>query len=1030
MQLALKNKPECSSAYNQTILQDNNTSQASTLVFAQSPDNTSLLELLRQPPSIAFPSHPHPTSSVVSAFLMSSNIAERGVKCSIKNKVLVFNRSKSSAAKQMGPQTAALDFAALHNQYYLTQFIDSRLQGDRVLCHYYYAAFGSIQAVYEFIQKRNLASKTKCALFELIPSTYACRGYFDIDCCLASKPDDSTILDFIIACHDAANNMAISHGATSDQAVVVVKERCSQREDKFKISCHLIYPFVIFPNNHDGHMREWALELDKELCPVLSKIMEGDITDVVDTKVYTKNRLMSCIGTVKTSPDIHTALTAQKMKTHPISFSSASDEDKEFEMAWISIPPNCVMEHCFYPQQAQEDDISCTQATSTSSFTPVSAPPTSTLANSCLPDSETNMVKRWAERYYKMRMALYPPIARKNLPFDAGTMTVKNNMVFLSCHGCDFYCAAKGREHTPGSQTTYAIDLLKGTARQNCFSCGNLTPWEKVSLSDHDIFKILTSGTHLDIACAMKEEFGDKKFVQVFPMTRSRESVWRWDEYKPNNGAYNHIGYNSKLWVEGNADYLKLGVVAPWIQRKFDLMLKQAQGDDKKISQLNKALKRLMSPAQLGHLTGNLKTLLCDRSYSFDGFMQQINKSPYLIATDNDCVVDLLTCTSLPRESHHLFSIHANFHLLSNTPEHNNRVDAFNEFVLQICGGNQDKLTYLQKIFGYSLTTDHDDRHMYFHIGYGSNGKSSIIGCIQEALGKFQKSVRSGFLVKKVNSDSASACPDLISVEDARFIACNETDKGAQINESRMKLIAEGGRLSGRQLYEEEKEIKPPGKAHVSTNFFPRLGLGDDPALTDRVIAIDYEMRFVPDPDTNKPYEVLREPTRVAAFMADPCAVGTWLCRGAMAAMHDVRRQGCIAIPAIIVKETKKALDTVDVFKNYFSLHVEFHPAVINRQPTDRNARDIPRDTWVYCKQELWDAFSYHIKASGVDLKFDMATFNGCVSRYFANHNLGVTSFSHGDAYYWLGIRRLKSKPSAPPGTIESCYGLTWVNKG
>lgn len=1002
------------------------------MVFAQSPPSTPFDLLARgAAPAIEFPTSAVPTSADLAAFVVGGNFHEKGVKASSKAGVMMFHKAKTTNSRSMGPQAVATEYASTHKQFYLVQFVDTRPQLSRVLCYYKYAAFCSLDAIQQFIVSRNTSNKTKCALFELIPTTYACRCYFDVDYLVPPgiTHTEGMILDFAICCQSEAEKLALSHGADERQAVVVVKERCSWRDERYKISFHIILPFVVFANNHDGRMKGWANELDDALAGPLQAIVRStDPIHAVDMRVYTKNRLMSCLHTVKPSTDVHTALTAQKMKTHCISFSADEEAATEFKMAWISIPPGAVMKNCFFASKPSGDteEICLTQQNGDAhTVSRVTAPP-STLASADLPVTEVAMVTRWAQRFYEMRSSLYTLAPE---PFNAGSITVKGSKVFLSAP-CDKYCVVRKREHIgdAGTQTSYELNLLTGKAQQNCFSCGNISTPHVVSLGNHDIYKILTTGTHMDIAYAMKEEFEDKSFVQIFAMSRGRECVWLWDEFKKCNGAYNNVGFNVKLWVEGSAQYLKVGVVAPWIQRKFDLLLGDTT-DATKAAKLEKAKRKATTPANLGYVTDYLKVFLCDRSSNADGFTQKLNRAEKLISTNDGCVVDLETCTTIPRESHHLFSMEADFHLLGNTAENNNRVSAFNDFVLEIFNKNEEKASYVQKIFGYCLTTNHDDRRIYFHVGCGSNGKTSLDECFQAALGRFHKTVRSGFLVKKLSQNSANCSPDIMSVMDSRFISCNETDKGAQVDDSRLKLMADGGKLSGRQLYEEERDFNIPGKMHVYSNFMVKMGIGDDPALTDRIVGIQYHMRFLSNPDPAKPFEVLKQPSVVAAFKADKSAVGTWLCHGAAAAMKDIRENGAIRIPQIIVDETKEELEKINVLSGFFKTHTEFHPHVLNNTSSIRTTRDISRTEWIFDKQELWATFKLYSVAFGAQDKFDMAMFNGCVSRYFANNNIGVTSFNHADHYYWLGLRRIKTTVPAPIGTIESLYGLTWVNR-
>lgn len=951
----------------------------------------------------------------------------------------MFHRARKATNRSVGPQTAALEYASANKQYYIVQYVDTRAQVARVLCTYRYAAFGSLKAVEQFIDNRNQASKFKCSLFEVIPSTYACRAYFDIDYTVNSQEHpyiQEKLLDFAICCHDEVIKLARKHGATQSQAVVVVKDRsCIREGQKFKISFHCILPYVMFSNNHDGALKEWARELDTALVTPLSRIMRTQVASVVDMRVYTKNRLMSCLKTIKPNTDLVACLESQQIKTHQISFSSGRDD--EFALSWISIPPGTRMEHCFFASKNEHADTYFDDLLPTQVELPPAVAPASTLQDTTVPTTEMAMATNWAERYFHLRKALHPDYFRQT-DFSTGSAVARGSRIFFSVN-CDTFCAMAKRCHRgddAGTQTSYEVNLLTGSVRQNCFSCGNRCPWERVSLMiAYDIFNVLCSGSALEMAQAMKEEFKDGTFVQVYPATRQRESIWVWDEYKKCNGAYNNIGYNSKLWVEGNANYLKIGVVAPWIERKFDLIMEDARhgggASEQTKKKIEKAKKKWTSITNLTHVTDCLKVLLCDRSSCTQSFQEKLNRAETFIATNDGCVVNLKTCTKEARESYHFFSLETNFSLLDRSPENDERIKKFDDFVLLICAHDAEKKQYLKKIFGYCLTTNHDDRKIYMHVGCGSNGKTSMDECFQKALGPFHKNVRSGFLVDQ-ERNSGNASPDLMGLMVARFGSLNETHREKKVDSCRLKLVADGGTLSGRQLYEEEKNFNLFCKMMVWSNYMLKLPPSQDIALEDRIVAISYTMRFVPDPDPNKPHEALKQPCVVAALKDDSDAVGTWLCQGAMLALQDIKKHGSIVIPPVIHKETKDELDKQNVLASFLksSGAVEFHPGVMNKAPTDRNTRDISRTEWVYDKQDLWAAFKHYNVAFGSQDKFDMATFNGCLTTYFANNNIGVTSFNYADAYYWLGIRKAKSKNNNDnKGTIEGCYGLTWVNR-
>jgi len=953
----------------------------------------------------------------------------------------------TSRINTTGPQAMMFEYADHFNQPYRCQYVEMRPSSDRVMCGYKYMAFPSIHWIRKFIEARNKGSKIKCALFELIPSTYMCRAYFDIDYKLAKQPDSSVIMRFAVECQKQIQNTASAYGVPPSKTSVVVKERCSTREDNsFKLSFHFIMPFVVFTCNHDGELKRWASDANERLHHNLHKVLDIECPiDVVDDKVYTVNRLMSCIGTIKPCTDVVTAMTATKMRTHELCYTTMlpdATDDVAFEHAWISIPPGSKLDNCHLVRAGQtltEDDDHCV----TIIPTPLPRPGLSLCHQ--LPSSEFAMAKRWAEKFYLQRVGEFD-IPR--LDFDYGQIKVVGAKVYMTMP-CDRYCQVKMRAHqgdTRGNQTSYEIDLLVGTVRQNCHSCGRLAPEQTIVGNPYNMYDLLTTKTNdFSIAAVMKEEFESGGALRIFPNSRGGEDVWTWDEHLSGDVNYNLFSKDIKLWRKVNkTDHLGTHFVLPWLMRKFSLLQGQPsiRNDEGKSKKLENARLALCAPHRVTQLKTQFVHFIREYPDDRDAFVSELNTSETMLATDDNGVVDLITGLRYDRIKEHMFSIVAPFHLLdSSVPANKKRVDDFGAFVSAIYNNNAEKVNYAQKIYGYCLTGNHEDRHIYFHVGCGSNGKTSLDECFQKALGPFHRMVRSGFLVRKTQKDSSSCSPDIMSVLNARMIVCNETDRGACVDDSRLKLLADGGRMSGRQLYQEERMVNLIGKCMVFSNFMLKMGLGDDMALTDRIVALSYEMRFVSEP--TKPNELLRDPKKVLQFKADSDAVGTWLVRGAVAAMKDIHEHGSIVIPACVSNETAYELAKINILSSFLNDNVKYHSTVLTGAVPSKGGQ-----LWMIEKTEMWNVFKIYMATfgGGGGDKFDMGMFNGSVQAYLANIRYGVTTEKHGNSYYWVGVKLLvddsapsrKSgpsfatpyKPSGPDPSDDNfpLFGTKWVN--
>jgi phage/plasmid-associated DNA primase len=946
-----------------------------------------------------------------------------------------------------GPQAMMFEYADHFSQPFRCQYVETRNSHDRVVCGYKYMAFPGLSWVRKFIEQRNKAGKLKCSLFELIPSNYMCRGYFDIDHKLQEPPahPSSYLIKFAAECKKQLQLLAINRGVPPNKTSIVVKDRSSERPDgSFKVSFHFILPFVLFENNHNGQLKAWATDLNRMLMGTLHTSLRGEHPmEVVDEKVYTFNRLMSCVGTVKPCTDPVGAMTATKMQIHELCYTHALDEtenvDNVFAHAWISIPPGTKMENC----HLIKDDVLVDYDDDT--VVAPTKPQTQAVCHQ-LPTSEFALAKRWAEKFYFQRVGEFD-IPRTD--FDCGQIKVVGSKVFMTMP-CDRYCQMKRRAHegdTYGTQTSYEIDLMMGSIRQNCHSCGRLAPEQNIARKSYNMYDLLTTKANdFNIASVMKEEFESAGALHIFPGggKGASEVVWGWDEHCVGDTNYNLFMKDVKLWRKtGKTDHLTTQIVTPWLMRKFSLLMLQPgiQGSDEKTQKVENARLACLTPHRVAQLKTQFVHFMREYQEDHDVFTSQLNTAELLIATDDNGVVDLTTGVRFDRAKEHMFSIVAPFHLLDvSVPEHNQRVADFHGFVSGIYANKAEKVAYAKKIFGYCLTCNHEDRHIYFHVGCGSNGKTSLDECIQEAIGSFHRMVRSGFLVRKQQKDSSSCSPDIMSVVNARMIVCNETDRGACVDDSRLKLLADGGRMSGRQLYEQERMVNLMGKCMVYSNFMLKMGLGDDLALTDRIVALSYDMRFVSNP--TKPNELPRDPKRVAQFKNDPNAVGTWLVQGAVDAMKDIKEHGAIVIPACVQEETAYELQKINILSSFLNDNVKYHSTVLVGGVPSKGG-----ENWTIEKTELWNVFKIYMATfgGGGGDKFDMGMFNGSVQAYLANIRYGVTTEKHGNSYYWVGMKFMEEskaknnaapsfqspfKPAGPDPTDKHfpLFGKKWVN--
>ena len=214
--------------------------------------------------------------------------------------------------------------------------------------------------------------------------------------------------------------------------------------------------------------------------------------------------------------------------------------------------------------------------------------------------------------------------------------------------------------------------------------------------------------------------------------------------------------------------------------------------------------------------------------------------------------------------------------------------------------------------------------------------------------------------------------------------------------------MADGSKQSARQLYGCEEQVLLPGKVHILSNFMPSF-CGQDKAIADRLIVIRYTKRFVDAPNAGNPRELKKDPALVADLKDDRDATGTWLCIGAQMALADIKHHKHICVPQSVLDDTAAEIRNMDILSTFVSQHVEVCPQLASGTARIDN---ISRLDWSFDKNDLWQTFKGFLVSTGCEEKYDSNSFNAAVERYFANDSLTISSFAHGGAYFWLGIRR------------------------
>ncbi len=170
----------------------------------------------------------------------------------------------------------------------------------------------------------------------------------------------------------------------------------------------------------------------------------------------------------------------------------------------------------------------------------------------------------------------------------------------------------------------------------------------------------------------------------------------------------------------------------------------------------------------------------------------------------------------------------------------------------------QEVIQFLIRLLGYALTGT--CKEAIFAILYGPegrNGKSTLFKIIIAILGK----VLAGNIAKELLIDTGKSQhangpkPDELDLQGKRIAIAAETKKGDKLDISAIKHYSGGDELGGRPVFGKHKvRFEPTHTLFLHTNFKPHADPGDM-AFWARACLIEFNMRFVEEPDPNKPNE-------------------------------------------------------------------------------------------------------------------------------------------------------------------------------
>lgn len=161
------------------------------------------------------------------------------------------------------------------------------------------------------------------------------------------------------------------------------------------------------------------------------------------------------------------------------------------------------------------------------------------------------------------------------------------------------------------------------------------------------------------------------------------------------------------------------------------------------------------------------------------------------------------------------------------------------KFLARIFDNDQGMIGLMQKIFGLSLSGVTIQK-LFFWFGLGANGKSVAGETLLSLLGDYATKTPAETLLMR---DKSAIPNDLAALSGARVVIASELPEGRRLNESMIKDMTGGDRLSVRHLYGKFFTLTPEFKLVMYGNHKPVIS-GTDNGIWRRVILMPFNVQI------------------------------------------------------------------------------------------------------------------------------------------------------------------------------------------
>ena len=213
------------------------------------------------------------------------------------------------------------------------------------------------------------------------------------------------------------------------------------------------------------------------------------------------------------------------------------------------------------------------------------------------------------------------------------------------------------------------------------------------------------------------------------------------------------------------------------------------------------------------------------------------------------------------------------------------------KFLDRITDGNSELQSFLQRYCGYCCTSFTNEHVFAFAYGTGANGKSTFINTIAKIFGDYATVADMSTFITSNNERHPT---DLAKLVGARLVVAQETQKGRRWDETKIKALTGGDKITARFMRQDFFDFTPTFKLFICGNHKkPRLTSVDE-AIRRRLLLVPFTVQIpLAERDKELPDKLKPEWPGILRWMIDGCL--DWQAAHRLdAARNRARRHRCL----------------------------------------------------------------------------------------------------------------------------------------